>query len=164
VPEEHGSAQKLGSHIVEGVMSRVLLALTIGLLGTADGAAQDKEKAAAAIHGSWKGVAAEVSGSRTRLGSDWEIQEGKITETSAQGKGEWKYRIDPKKMPKEIDLTPSVGPLAGKTLKGIYTVEGDILKVCYRTAKDPKEQGRPREFTTKKGDDLVLLTFQRVKP
>src|SRR2546430_1528753 len=33
------------------------------------------------------------------------------------------FRLDPSKMPKEIDIIPSTGPNKGKTLKGIYKLE-----------------------------------------
>src|SRR4051794_19156273 len=39
-------------------------------------------------------------------------------------------KIDSSKMPKEIDLTPLDEPSKGKILQGIYSIEGDELKIC----------------------------------
>lgn len=147
-------------------MRHVLLFFAAGMLIAADGPKQDKGKAAREVQGTWEGVTAEQAGKKGRLGAVWEVKEEKIIETNAKGMGEWKYRISPAKTPKEIDLTPNVGPAAGKTLKGIYKIEKDTLTICYvsGTVEYPEKKERPREFDTKKTDDVVILTFQRKAP
>jgi hypothetical protein len=54
----------------------------------------------------------------------------------------------------------SEGPLAGRTLRGIYEIEGDTQKVCL-----PLEEGagRPKEFTSKPGSGHLLQVFKREK-
>ena len=51
------------------------------------------------------------------------------------------YKIDPKASPKTIDVTIVEGPeqLKGKTLYGIYELDGDTFKVCL-TADMPEMQ------------------------
>src|SRR5260370_31784590 len=44
------------------------------------------------------------------------------------------YKIDAKQRPKSIDITAPEGEQAGTTSKGIYVVEGDILRMCYANA------------------------------
>lgn len=147
-------------------MRHALLFFAAGMLIAADGPKQDKEKIAKEVQGTWEGVTAEQVGKKGKLGAAWEVKEEKIIETNAKGTGEWKYRVDPAKTPKEIDLTPNVGPAAGKTLKGIYKIEKDTLTICYVGGKveDPEKKERPTEFDTKKRDDVVILTFQRKAP
>ena len=78
-------------------MRDALLSFVVGLLITADGLGQGKEKAAKELQGSWVGLTAELSGKKGRLGADWEIKEDKIIETNAKRPGEWKYHLDPTK-------------------------------------------------------------------
>jgi uncharacterized protein (TIGR03067 family) len=68
-------------------------------------------------------------------------------------------KLDPEAKPKAIDMTYEDGDLAGKTVKGIYKVEGDTLVIC-RTYKPGDD--RPAEFAT--GAGLVLVTWKRAKP
>lgn len=57
-----------------------------------------------------------------------------------------------------IDFTPADGPAKGKTLLGIYKVDGDKLTICFGASG--KE--RPTEFKT--GDPLIVLaTYERKK-
>jgi uncharacterized protein (TIGR03067 family) len=67
------------------------------------------------------------------------------------------FTADPKK--KTFDLTPSDGPKEGTTLKGIYQLKGDELKMCFQ----PEGKDRPKDFTTEKGSGNVLLILKRVK-
>jgi uncharacterized protein (TIGR03067 family) len=69
------------------------------------------------------------------------------------------YTLDPTKTPKEIDLRPSSGPDQGRTLKGIYQIEGDTLKVCLA---GPGEE-RAAQFESKEGSRHSLYIMRRVK-
>jgi uncharacterized protein (TIGR03067 family) len=150
-------------------MRSMLLFLAVGLLVAADHPKKDKETADE-LRGIWVGIGAVTSGKAARLESIWDFKEDKIvltlTVTTLKGRtSEWKYRADPKMNPKEIDLTPGVGPSAGKTLKGIYKIEKNILTICYvRVGVDAEKKDRPSEFDAKKRDDVVILTFERKKP
>lgn len=66
------------------------------------------------------------------------------------------YEIDPSKKPKAIDIG---------TAKGIYTIDGDILKLKYfkETSKDDKRNVRPADFGTEKGDGFASFEFKRKK-
>jgi uncharacterized protein (TIGR03067 family) len=57
--------------------------------------------------------------------------------------------------PKGIDLTPTEGVNRGKTYPGIYSLNGDVLTICYR---GPSER-RPNNFSSKPG--AVLITLRR---
>jgi uncharacterized protein (TIGR03067 family) len=69
------------------------------------------------------------------------------------------HTVDPTTKPKSIDTAQTEGPFNGKTLLGIYKLEGDKLTLCL--ALPDKE--RPTEFTTKSGTGTLLYTFKREK-
>ena len=69
------------------------------------------------------------------------------------------HRLDPSQDPKTIDAVRSKGPDRGKTLRGIYELNGDTYKVCF--AEPDKE--RPEEFSTTEGSGHRLLVFKRAR-
>ena len=66
-------------------------------------------------------------------------------------------KLDASKSPKMIDVTQeSDGDLKGKTIPGIYELDGDTLKVC-----SGKE--RPTDFTAAAGSVRFLRVYKRAK-
>jgi uncharacterized protein (TIGR03067 family) len=71
--------------------------------------------------------------------------------------------IDARKKPKTIDMkrvgTPST------VMKGIYVLEGETLKICYRVGTTDAD--RPKTFAAEEGKTKtrsILITLKRVKP
>ena len=122
-------------------------------------------KTADDLRGTWVGKKAIVRGIESNFTAIYEFAGSKINTflTITNQKGNWKYRTNPSRNPKEIDLTPLDGPFAGKTVKGIYRLEKDVLTICYiqLSLEDAEKKERPSVFESKKGDDVVLLTFER---
>jgi len=69
------------------------------------------------------------------------------------------HKVDPSKKPKTIDATDTDGPFKGKTVYGIYELDGDTFKVCF--AKPGED--RPKEFSTKSGTGHMLHVWKREK-
>jgi uncharacterized protein (TIGR03067 family) len=69
------------------------------------------------------------------------------------------YTLDPTRKPKTIDVTYLTGPAKGKTLHGIYALDGDDLKLAFRY---PPGKERPTGFASNK-DDVGELLFKRAK-
>ncbi len=70
--------------------------------------------------------------------------------------------LDPKAEPAEITFHHTLGDLKGKTWKGIYALDGDVLKICDNAPN--QEKPRPAEFEAKRDSGYVLITFDRLKP
>src|SRR5205085_3256803 len=68
-------------------------------------------------------------------------------------------KLDPSKKPKQIDLSITEGQDKGKKQFGLYSIEGDTLKVCFA----PTENERPKDMTAKEGTDNILITLKREK-
>lgn len=107
----------------------------------------------------------------------------KVVIEDGDGKDEETYKLDPNPKPKTIDMTttikhiafgtvvaPAIGAKATasapavkpedkvvktekKTVKGIYSLDGDTLKLCLAEPEGP----RPMEFTSANGQFLIVL-------
>ena len=143
-------------------MSRCILILTAGaVLATAGARGDDDKKAAEKLEGKW------VATSWKR--GDGEVGKDKVDTELTLGKGSYEFpkginrisktgtfKIDAAKG--TIDFTPEDGPAKGKTLLGLYKVEGNTLTLCFSAA----DRERPKEFKT--GDrNTVLATYERKK-
>jgi uncharacterized protein (TIGR03067 family) len=122
------------------------------------------------LQGKWKLVAEDLNGTVTRsddghvIGFDKEIETDYDAEGGVAAKAS--IKLDPSKSPKAIDSTILFIAIfpgeKGKTLQGIYQLEGDELKLAFPNA--PARE-RPREFTTKKELEprFVVFTYKRLK-
>ena len=68
------------------------------------------------------------------------------------------FQVDPTKTPKTMDVKMEEGPHKGETMKAIYEVKGDELRLCH----DEPGKDRPTEFTSKEPGE-VLAVWKRVK-
>ena len=161
-------------------MRRILLStiLVVSVLGCSQ-SGKDSSKSnsdAERIQGEWLLESASDRGetlSGDKLGP---MKDAKFvfTSTTVTVKGEGddkpsKYTIDASKDPKEIDIveekkTPGSGSSSAstreETVKGIYVLDGDTLKIC--TARNP-EDARPKELTSTKENKNMLLVMKRSK-
>jgi RNA polymerase sigma factor (sigma-70 family) len=126
-----------------------------------------------AIQGAWKVTGVEVGGKeapddvqiKNMKSSKWVITADKITiSLPKQGKQDASYKLDATKKPKHLDFKPLDGPASekGKTGHGVYSLEGDVLKICMPGSPDTDE--RPTELATKEGGKAMLITLKREKP
>ncbi len=147
--------------------TQLVTVLAIGLLLAADAPKEDVKKEQEKLQGTWKAVTVEVGG-RTKedtedhrlifSGDGFSIKRG--DQTIIQGK----FKLDPSKKPKAIDMEITEAPKEehkGKTAPGIYALDGDTLKWC---ANEPGSTDRPKEFSSPAGTKHLLVTLKRVKP
>jgi uncharacterized protein (TIGR03067 family) len=72
-----------------------------------------------------------------------------------------KFKLDPTKDPKTIDLIVQEGQDKGKVAPGIYALGNSQLRLCINIFGDLSY--RPREFKTKERDGVGFLTLERVE-
>jgi RNA polymerase sigma factor (sigma-70 family) len=126
------------------------------------------------LQGEWRMVAAEWDGEEIPTdylkGRKWVVKGNEITvdalvfEEGRRKPGtsidKLRFRLNPGKTPKEIDLTPLAGISKGTTTPGIYVIEGRRLRVCFVWVG---EKSRPKEFATVAGLAMITLEKEEVK-
>jgi uncharacterized protein (TIGR03067 family) len=121
-------------------------------------AADDKDK----LQGTWAWVEAERAGKKADADEFKDFKmvfRGEKLSVDPDGENrEGTFKLDPTQKPKTIDLILQDGPEKGKTIRGIYSLEGDTLKLCFN---DQGDQDRPTDFTSKEGSRLVVVTLRR---
>ena len=140
----------------------LLLAAVAGLLAVSQDPKPKSAEGKGELDGTWmmvsstfdgRATAAEVVKKRSMV-----IRDGKlIAVIDGAEKDPLTMTLDPTKKPRQIDLARPNGK--GAAL-GIYSVEGDELKLCYgEPGKD-----RPTEFASPDGGRVYLLVLKREKP
>lgn len=138
-------------------MRRTVMAMGVLVLFAAAGVADDKKP----LEGKWviesltrDGKADDALKGATRLheGDKYTITPTKDSKGAAT---EGTFSIDAEK--KTIDMKPSSGNFKGKTLLGIYKLDGDTLTVAFAEAE------RPKSLESKEGSKVVLAVMKKAK-
>lgn len=124
------------------------------------------EEAPKNLEGSWTAIKAEREGVAATdvVGHRLSFTDNHFQIHSKDGKllYEGTFLVDQSKKPAAIDFMHTEGASKGKTWKGIYTLDGEMLTTC-DNAPSP-DKGRPSAFEAKLGSGHILITFKRVKP
>jgi uncharacterized protein (TIGR03067 family) len=125
-------------------------------------ASENKDKAADKLQGTWTVVSVVIDGKENPKAKDDKVtfDGAKLIVKHKDDAHEATYKLDPAQKPKAIDITPTDGPNKDKVMKGIYSIDGDDLKVCW--TEDP-DNDRPKEFESKEGSGLRFATLKRDK-
>jgi uncharacterized protein (TIGR03067 family) len=133
---------------------------------TAAGAQTDTaEEDGARIQGTWVRIYVDVEGKKSIDGKKKPAEA--ITLVIKGDKfGDEKYKLDPTKTPKHIDLATRDDKGNRTTLPGIYELKGDKLKVCFPFPFEGKfdKIERPKQFGSKRGENAVLEVYKRQIP
>ena len=142
-----------------------LYALVVGFLLMADCAqGQDVKKEADQLQGSWTMYAITRNGEEVPeefLFTGKLLIKGDTYKVSLNEQGTTAtFKLDGDKTPKQIDLTYTDGAQKGMTVKGIYVLDGETLKVCRGLTP---ETGRPTKFAAPTDSGLISAVWKRAK-
>ena len=139
------------------LVTLVCLPLVLAVARAAD---PDKDE----LQGVWIATSMEINGNPAPAkeveATRFTFKGQKLLYRNSKGGGkedEGTCQVDPKKSPKQLDITSK-----DKTLHGIYEVKGDELKICFENGD--KAENRPKKFATNTEEELVLIVFKRQKP
>ncbi|MCI0681267.1 MAG: TIGR03067 domain-containing protein [Gemmataceae bacterium] len=143
-----------------------LLALFLFLVaGTSSGHAQDDaaKKDLKALQGDWTIAALEVNGMDVPAdkleGTVLTVKDGRYTvKIKDKVINTALIELDPKKDPKELNMTPQEGANKDKLHKAIYKIEGDTFKMARGLNPD---QDRPDQFATWPGTNCFVITWKK---
>ena len=144
-------------------LEMMLMFSTAAVAGTAIGS----EKTASAndvghLRGTWTAVRAERDGRPAAdiAGHVLLVEDGKF---SIAEYGITIYAgtlwLDEAATPWAIDFRHTGYPLAGKTWRGIYRIDGDTLTICDNAGN--MQRSRPTSFATEVDSGLVMVVFTR---
>jgi uncharacterized protein (TIGR03067 family) len=141
-----------------------LMLVAVALLIAAD-KKDDAKKEAKKLQGTWTIVSVEVNGEKMsdedakNVGTKLTLKDDTYLIEGGERNHKGTFKVHPDKKPKAMDCMPDEGELKGKTIKAIYELKGDKIKICY----DISCKTRPGEFATKGKDGYVLIEYQRAK-
>jgi uncharacterized protein (TIGR03067 family) len=125
----------------------------------------DVKKDIKQMQGKWQAVGVQAQGKEAPKEQVKKfrivIMGNEITFNPDSGNRKSQFKVIPIKSPKAMDMTPLDGPMKGKTIRGIYSLEDGLLKICIPNGR--KITKRPTEFKTLLGDGLALMIFERTK-
>jgi len=127
-------------------MKRFLTAAILFAALAVGTAADDAEKALKDLNGSYTVKSITKGGQEApedvvKSVKSFVIKDGTLTVDLMDREQKAKLTVDPKQKPAHIDVTPTTGPEADKTLKGIYKFEKGVLTICLN-----HDGERPKDF------------------
>lgn len=106
------------------------------------------------LQGVWSAIRMEQGGERSKLEQAVFMVDGKrACWQTSDGELQGGLYLDATRTPRFFDLAMST-----RTMEGIYSLEGDTLKLCYGLGANAI---RPGSFTTAKGSFQVLIVMKR---
>lgn len=67
------------------------------------------------------------------------------------------YRVDASRSPRQISMVGTEGDLKGKEAQGIYSIEEDILRICYTMPGSDRSE----KFDSPAGSKTYLVVWKR---
>ncbi len=113
------------------------------------------------LEGNWRVVSVEVDGAKLPAdqvrGFTLNLKAGRFVSDMGEQKQTGTYSVDASANPKRFDIVPADGPDKGKTRPMVYSLDGNVLRLC------GSEIGteRPADFETKNRHGVILMVLRR---
>jgi uncharacterized protein (TIGR03067 family) len=141
----------------------LMLALASGLLVSAQAQNDAVKKETEKLKGTWLVQSTLTNGKvpdDVKGGEKFIVTEDKVSVTLRDGTvAYFSFTIDPTQKPAAMDIKLFDGPDKGQVIKGIYSVEGDKLMLCFALPGND----RPTKFSGDKGTETSLSVLKREK-
>ncbi len=141
----------------------VVLASLVSVAGLAAAPSDELiEREHKRLEGTWRVVSAEVEGTPIPAREFRDLQltfkDGKFKAKRGDEEAqEGTYAIDPSRNPREMDITRTNGPAQGQKQLAVYSITGNLLKICsYESGTE-----RPSGFDTRDRPGCTLMTLRR---
>jgi len=121
---------------------------------------EDKDK----LQGTWQVIGGEAQGKEIpadtvkALDGTVKFKNDKYTLKVGKDTEQGTFKLDSKKDPKTIDFDIETGKDKDKRQLGIYTLDGDTLKICAARAGNNE---RPKEIKSTANDQFEVMTLKR---
>ncbi|HEX4607171.1 MAG TPA: sigma-70 family RNA polymerase sigma factor [Urbifossiella sp.] len=139
---------------------------------------QRQETGKTKLQGGWEIMSIECEGTVVKKDelANWknDLFQGMMTDWTVEGHRMWAAKADEIKSrwsgsfvlgdtrnAKDVNIHLEE-PNGKMTFRGIYSIEGDTLKVCINM--HPNDVCRPEEFVTRKESPVLIATFKKVPP
>jgi uncharacterized protein (TIGR03067 family) len=114
------------------------------------------------LQGTWACVSAKVDGNELPVATTAELRltltkDRYKTEKGSQVLFDSTYTTNGATNPKQINMVGTEGDLKGKEAQGIYSLEGDTLRICYTMPG----LSRPQGFESAPGSKAYLVVWKR---
>lgn len=148
------------------VTNQVLYPLMVLCLLLSPARAENLGKTAESLEGTWELTSVVDNGTTA---PSYAIRGAKVVfskelmilvSPDGEDKTEYTIRLEPKKSPKAIDITPTEGTFKGQAGLGIYEIDGDTLRLCQ---PHRPSTSRPTKFAAPEGSGLHLMVLKKVK-
>jgi uncharacterized protein (TIGR03067 family) len=120
------------------------------------------------FQGTWVAVSVEHNGAKVpdAVIKSWKmvVKGNEMTINPQTDKVPLAFELDPAKSPNEIVLTMLDERHKGVTRRGIYSFEDGLLRLCCDNNDKHRDVKPPRDFSTKQGDDLLVIVAKWQKP
>jgi uncharacterized protein (TIGR03067 family) len=145
-------------------MGQAAILILVFITGSRGSTEMIDDKTVEQLQGSWSMVSFEINGESVaedlvktgRL----EVQGDRYTPSLGSNSATATFKIDTTRTPFAIDFTFNDGPQKGKTCKGIYSLEGDILRICRGLTEN---EDRPSTFAAPADSMRQLVVWNRAK-
>jgi uncharacterized protein (TIGR03067 family) len=140
------------------LLASLSLAFAPAPFGKADTSKADLKR----LQGTWQLVAVTNGKNLARIGDIRIVIAGNDVTVQIDGNvfGKWSFTLDAGKRPKAIDLTETVWETKRDEGKGIYSLDGDTLRICW--GKSSREADRPKDLKRNRPSQC-LEVYKRVK-
>jgi uncharacterized protein (TIGR03067 family) len=140
----------------------LLVSMTLCSSVALRGFATDEPDDLKVLTGTWKPKEANLGGNKIDvmvLEMAKVVYEGdKYTLTIGEKEEKGSFTLDPKKIPRQMDIFPTSGDNNGKTLLAVYELGADKLTICYSLSP----LVRPENFEPA-SNTLLVVNWERVK-